>query len=221
MHSRIRVFLVDDHQVLRSGLRALLGCYADLEVVGEAGDGAELLACLPVTPTDVVVLDVLMPGMDGQEAARLVQEQYPEVAVLGLSMVTDLGQVVALLEAGFRGYVSKAAPVAEMALAIRQVAAGSRFLSTELGLASLHAVVAQDLPGEHSCPRDAEPRPVLTKREAEVLQLVAEGLSNEEVATRLFTSKRTIETHRQNIIAKTNTKNTAALIGYAARHGLV
>jgi DNA-binding NarL/FixJ family response regulator len=212
---------VDDHKVLRSGLRALLGCYPDLEVVGEAGDGAELLARLPDTPTDVVVLDVRMPGMDGQEIARRVQKLHPEVAVLGLSMVADPDQVMALLEMGFRGYASKSAPVAEVAFAIRRVAAGFPFLSTELGLASLKAIAAQGRPGEHSGLQVTEPKPVLTKREVEVLQLVAEGLSNEEVATRLFTSKRTIETHRQNIIAKTHSKNTASLVGYAVRQGLL
>jgi DNA-binding NarL/FixJ family response regulator len=97
MHSWIRVFLVDDHKVLSSGLRVLLGCYADLEVVGVAGDGAELLARLPETPSDVMVMDVLMPGMGGQEAVQLMQELHPEVAVLRLSMITDLDQVVALL----------------------------------------------------------------------------------------------------------------------------
>jgi DNA-binding NarL/FixJ family response regulator len=221
MYSRIRVFLVDDHQVLRSGLRALLSCYPDLELVGEAGDGTELLARLPDTPTDVVVLDVRMPGMDGREIARRMQAQHSRVAVLGLSMVTDLDEVMNLLDAGLKGYVLKIAPVAEVAFAIRQVAAGVPFLSTQLGLAGLKAVTAQGLPREHSGLQVAESKPGLTKREVEVLQLVAEGLSNEEVATRLFTSKRTIETHRQNLIAKTHSKNTAALVGYAVRQGLL
>jgi DNA-binding NarL/FixJ family response regulator len=220
----IRVFLVDDHAVLRSGLRALLGSYEDIAVVGEASDGDELLDVLARTSVDVVVMDVRMPGMDGAEAACRVRDQYPGVHILGLSMATDPTRVEALLAAGFSGYALKSATTAEVVFAIRRVAAGLPFLSTELGLDCLKTVDGQvETPPQYEAgPSEAGPaHRALSRREMEVLQLVAAGYSNEEIAQQLFTSKRTVETHRQNLIAKTRTKNTAALIGYAVRQGLV
>ena len=213
----IRVFLVDDHTVLRSGLRSLLADQPALSVVGEAGNGLELLEQLPNTPTDVVLLDVNMPGMDGPETARQLQEHYPEVQILVLSMLASTEYIFRMLDAGATGYLLKSAGLDEIVHGIRTVAVGRPFLCSEAGLSALHKL--RSVTSEPTAPEAKTG--TLSKRETEVLQLIAEGLTNSEIADKLFTSKRTIETHRQNIIAKTQMKNTASLIRFAVSEGLV
>jgi DNA-binding NarL/FixJ family response regulator len=216
--SMIHVFLVDDHTVLRSGLRSLLADQSDLSIVGEASNGIELLAQLPDTPTDVVLLDVNMPGMDGLETSRQLQEHYPNVQILVLSMLDSIEHVIRMLDAGAAGYLLKNAGLDEIVHGIRTVAAGRPFLCSELGLVALNKLRVIESETTYS---EAKATAGLSKRETEVLQLIAEGLTNSEIADKLFTSKRTIETHRQNIIAKTQMKNTASLIRFAVSEGLV
>jgi DNA-binding NarL/FixJ family response regulator len=214
----IHVFLVDDHTVLRTGLRKLLANEPGLTVVGEAGNGLELLAQLPDTPADVVLLDINMPGMNGPETARQLQESYPEIKILVLSMLDGEEYVFQMLDAGATGYILKNAGLDEIVHGIRTVAAGRPFLCSELGYAALNKLRdGVSVPIE----TDQSKTGVLSKRETEVLQLIAEGLTNGEIADKLFTSKRTIETHRQNIIGKTQMKNTASLIRFAVSEGLV
>ncbi|WP_210520205.1 response regulator [Hymenobacter terricola] len=215
-----RILLADDHTILRDGIRALLSAEADLEVVGEASNGAELLALLETTPTDVVLMDVQMPVLDGFATMPELRSRFPEVHVLVLSMLDHENYVARMLDAGAQGYVLKNAAISEITHAIRTVASGSRFLCAEIGLNMLFKAVAQTV----SVTIDDTNGHVgtdLTARELEVLKLIAEGLTNGEIADKLFTSKRTIETHRQNIIAKTQAKNTAALIKLAVSRGLI
>jgi DNA-binding NarL/FixJ family response regulator len=214
----IRVLLTDDHTILRDGIRALLTLQPGLEVVGEAGNGQELLALLESTPADVVLMDINMPVMDGFETMAHLREQYPDLRVLVLSMLDHENYVHRMLEAGAYGYVLKNADITEISHAIRTVAAGRPFLCTELGLDLLNKLVRTSVVvSEGNRLKSGD----LSKRELEVLHLIAEGLTNSEIADRLFTSKRTIETHRQNIIEKTQTKNTAALIKFAVSNGLL
>jgi len=210
-----RVFLVDDHTVLREGLRNLLADEPTLTVVGDASDGQQLLDQLPATPTDVVLLDLNMPGLDGLATTRRLREDFPDVRVLVLSMEVHELSIGQVLAAGALGYVLKNADKGEILVAIQAVAAGKRFLCSELGLLALDKLLAIAAPG----PVPAEVDNGLTQREQEVLQLLADGLTNQEMADKLFTSKRTVETHRQNILEKTGAKNTAALVRYAARRG--
>ena len=215
-----RILLADDHTILRDGIRALLSAEADLDVVGEAGNGAELLTMLETTPADVVLMDVQMPVLDGFSTMPELRRRFPDVRVLVLTMLDHENYVMRMLDAGALGYVLKNAVIGEIAYAIRTVAAGSPFLCTEIGLNMLTKAVAQSssslVPeGEGTTGAD------LTARELEVLKLIAEGLTNGEIGDKLFTSKRTIETHRQNIIAKTQAKNTAALIKLAVSRGLI
>jgi DNA-binding NarL/FixJ family response regulator len=214
----IRVLLTDDHTILRDGIRALLTLQPGLEVVGEAGNGQELLALLESTPADVVLMDINMPVMDGFETMAHLREQYPDLRVLVLSMLDHENYVHRMLEAGAYGYVLKNADITEISHAIRTVAAGRPFLCTELGLDLLNKLVRTSVVvSEGNRLKSGD----LSKRELEVLHLISEGLTNSEIADRLFTSKRTIETHRQNIIEKTQTKNTAALIKFAVSNGLL
>ncbi len=210
----IRLFLVDDHAVLRHGLRALFQQEtATLEIVGEAENGEQLLAQLPTTPCDVVLLDLHMPGLDGLATTQRLRTEFPDVRVLVLSMVDNERAIGQVLAAGALGYVLKNAGHAEIVMAVRTVAGGRRFLCSELGLAMLDKVLM------------GTPEPVaksaggLSAREQEILQLVADGLTTAQIAEKLYTSPRTVETHRQNIMEKTGSKNTAALIKTAASQG--
>jgi DNA-binding NarL/FixJ family response regulator len=214
----IRVFLVDDHQLVRSGLHLLLAAQPDLDIVGEANNGHELLAQLPTTPTDVVLLDLNMPGMDGPETARQLQTQYPAVRILALSMLDKESYIYQMLDAGASGYVLKSTGIEEVITGIRAVAAGGQFLCTAAGLAALRKLRAA--PAELA-EASAQQHGALSTRETEVLLLIAEGLTTGEIADKLFVSKRTIETHRQNMLDKTQAKNTAALIKLAMSEGLI
>ena len=189
-------------------------------MVGEASNGSELLTMLETTPADVVLMDIQMPVLDGFATMPELRNQFPEVHVLVLSMLDHENYVARMLEAGALGYVLKNAAFSEITHAIRTVAAGGRFLCTEIGLNMLSKAVTQTVsppPGETGTHAVAD----LTARELEVLKLIAEGMTNGEISDKLFTSKRTIETHRQNIIAKTQAKNTAALIKLAVSRGLI
>ncbi len=214
----IRVFVVDDHPLLRDGLRSLLARDQGITIVGDAAHGQDLLDQLPATPADVVLLDLNMPVLDGLATAARLRKEFPAVRILVLSMNGHAFTIGRALNAGAHGYVLKNAALDEIVAGIRAVASGKEFLSSELGLGLLHQVLTRDDP----VPDPAEKHPGrLTFREREVLQLIAQGLTNNEIADRLFTSRRTVETHRQNLILKTQAKNTAALIKYAAQNGLI
>ncbi|MBG8555230.1 response regulator [Hymenobacter guriensis] len=211
----IRIILTDDHTLLRNGLRALLARVEEVEVVGEAANGQELLDMLSTTPADVVLMDVGMPVLDGLATLPFLRQRFPEVKVLALSMLDQEEDVSQMLAAGAVGYALKTADADELAYAIRTVAAGKPFLSSIIGLnalARLH-VMAPRKPAPHI--------PELSARELEILELIGEGLTSGEIADQLFTSKRTVETHRLNILDKLQVKNTAALIKYAVRQGLI
>ena len=216
----IRVFLTDDHVVLRSGVRSLLSGHEGLEVVGEASNGLELLAQLPDTPADVVLMDINMPGMDGLETARQLHERYPEVRVLVLSMLASEEFIYQMLDAGASGYILKNAGLDEIVHGIRVVASGRQFLCTEVAFEMLTKLRTCQAGLTAAVTKNSKPGG-LSKRETEVLQLIAKGFTNGEIAEQLFTSKRTIETHRQNIIEKTQMRNTASLIRFAVSEGLV
>ena len=209
----IRLFLVDDHAMLRDGLRTLFQQHAELQVVGEAESGEQLLAQLPATPCDVVLLDLHMPGLDGLATTRRLHAEFPDVRILILSMADHARAIGQVLAAGASGYVLKNAGHDEIVAGVRAVAAGQRFLCSELGLTMLEKLLAVT----------PEPAPQLlsglTAREQEILRLVADGLTTAQIAEKLFTSPRTVESHRQHIMAKTGTKNTAALVKAAASQG--
>jgi DNA-binding NarL/FixJ family response regulator len=209
----IRLFLVDDHAVLRRGLHALFQQEPSLQVVGEAENGEQLLAQLPATPCDVVLLDMHMPGLGGLATTERLRADYPDVHVLVLSMVSNERAIGQVLTAGAQGYVLKNTGADEILVAVQAVAAGRRFLCSELGLALLEKVLV-------STPEaPTKSTSALSGREFEILQLVADGLTTAQIADKLFTSPRTVETHRQNIMEKTGAKNTAALVKLAVSQG--
>ena len=215
----IRVFLVDDHPIVRDGIRSLLEREPALEVVGTAGNGQELLDQLPNIPTDLVLVDINMPVMDGYTTTLRLREEYPDVRVLALSMLVEELYIGRMLDAGASGYLLKSTGKEEIIHAIRMVMEGKQFLCAEVGLAMLHKVLDWNASGPPAA--TTQKSQLLSKREMEVLQLIAEGLTNAEIADQLFTSKRTVETHRQNILEKTQAKNTAALVKIALADGLI
>ena len=209
----IRLFLVNDHPVLRDGLRALFEQEDALRVVGEAESGEQLLAQLPATPCDVVLLDLHMPGLDGLATTRRLRAEFPDVRVLILSMADHERAIGEVLAAGASGYVLKNASHDEIVTAVRAVAVGQRSLCSELGLTMLGKVLA-GAPAPAALPASS-----LTAREQEILRLVADGLTTAQIAEQLYTSPRTVETHRQNVMEKTGTKNTASLVKAAVSRG--
>lgn len=213
----IRVVLTDDHNIIREGLRSLLEDDDETEVVGEASNGQELLKLLEHTPADVVLLDINMPVMDGYEAAKQVKERFPDTKVLALSMLNSEPFVQKMMENGASGYILKNTGKAELRSAIKLVANGNQFMCADLAIRFLNK---SSTPEEESEKANRGSN-ILSKRELEVLGLIAEGYTNAEIADKLFTSKRTIETHRQNILEKTNAKNTANLVKYAIQNGYI
>ncbi len=212
----VRIFLADDHAILRSGLRLLLEREPDLLVVGEAGDGRAVLEAMARACADVVIMDVAMPGLNGVEATAQLLRHSPSVAVIMLSMHSDETYVLRCLRAGALGYVLKESAEAELITAIRAVITGKSFFSPKV-----RKILQQDHVERLQRAGIADSYDLLTAREREILQLIAEGNSNKEVAGRLFLSVLTIETHRKKIIEKLNLHGTADLILYAVRKGIV
>jgi DNA-binding NarL/FixJ family response regulator len=213
----IRLFLVDDHTIMRDGLRALLSREPDLQVVGEASHGQELLDRLPAAPADVVLLDLNMPVLDGLATTQRLRVEFPEVKILVLSMLLHERYVGQLFEAGACGYALKNDEIAELVLAIQTVAAGRQYLCNELSLRMLDKVLVNPVPLAEPAKNPYN----FSRRETEVLHLLAEGLTTSEIAEKLFTSKRTIETHRQNMLEKSQARNAAALIKLAMSQGVL
>ncbi|WP_210520203.1 LuxR C-terminal-related transcriptional regulator [Hymenobacter terricola] len=213
----IQLLLADGHPSRRGELRNALGAVAGLTVVGEAGTGEELFTQLAgTTPTVLLLgLDLLPPGAFA--LLPTLRAQYPELRVLARGELSNEHYVARALDLGAHGYVLNAVQLPELIHAVFTVAAGRPFLCSTIGLALVGRLYARS-PTAGTTARAALG---LSKREMEVLDLVAQGLTNAEIAVKLFTSKRTVETHRQNIIAKTQTRNTAALIKLAARQGLL
>jgi DNA-binding NarL/FixJ family response regulator len=206
MEKKITVLLVDDHSLVRRGFRRMLEDEADMEVVGEAGDGEESIKLAKQLHPQVVVMDCALPGMNGLEATRQIMEESPDTAVLMLSMHTESTWVRQAVEAGAKGYVLKNAMDLELGAAIRKVAAGETVFDPQVEQRSA-------LKGERSA--------ALTQRELEVLQMIVDGKSNKEIATALDLSANTIAVHRANIMNSLGIHKTAELVVYAIRAGLV
>jgi DNA-binding NarL/FixJ family response regulator len=214
--SRTSVLLVDDHQMVIEGLKTLLKTDASVRVVAQASSGMEALRRLHDHPgIDVALVDLNMPQMSGVELTRHIREAFPAVRVLALSMFHDHASVMEVLEAGGAGYLLKNTTKAELCAAIANVAAGRTHFSQEVGQTLLqHLDVPAQRPG-------TAPVVELTTREKEILRLVAEEKSNHDIATALFISERTVETHRKNILTKTSCKSVVGLIQYAIKHKLL
>jgi DNA-binding NarL/FixJ family response regulator len=212
----IRVVIADDHHLVRQGIRALLEKAGDIEVVGEAADGPEALALVERLLPDVLVIDIAMPHLNGLDAVGRLRSLEVKTRALILSMYADETLVRQALRNGAKGYLLKRAVTEELLLAVRAVSRGDTFLSPEVAGPVLNGLV--DAPLRI---RDLGPLDPLTSREREVLQLVAEGHTNRAIATHLHLSEKTVEKHRGHLMAKLSVHDTAALVRFAIKHGLI
>lgn len=208
---KITILLADDHSVVRQGFRRILESQADMEIVGEASNGREAIERATTLSPDVVVMDVAMPELNGIEATRRLMESSPRTRVLALSMHKDAVYVREILRAGARGYLLKDAIDADLLAAVRAIARGEGYLSPAIADA-----VLTDYRQHVTDPID-----LLTSREREVLQLIAEGKTNKEIATDLKLSVYTVDAHRGRIMEKLNLHSTGELVRFAVRKGLI
>ena len=228
--SVVRVLVADDQKVVREGIVMLLGLLPGIEVVGAAGDGEEAVALAAVELPDVVLMDLRMPRCDGVEATRRIRAAHPATEVVVLTTYADDDSLFPALQAGARGYLTKDAGAEEIARAINDVRAGAAGLSPQIQRRLLERFAAPSAgpdpaPAPAVVPTTTSAVPPtlpdgLTAREAEVLGLIADGLSNTEIAARLFVSMATVKTHINNLFAKTGVRDRAQAVGYAYRHGL-
>jgi len=213
---KLRILLADDHILMRSGLRALLDRQPNLEVVGETENGRETVALAASLKPDVVVMDVGMPILNGIEATQTIVTQNPTVAVVILSMHADESYVMRALKAGARGYLLKDSAAADLIGAIQAISQGKSFFSPKVS-----RILAEDYVRVLKQKGAVDTYDLLTSREREILQLLAEGKTNKEVATALNISPYTVETHRSHILQKLNLHNSAELVLYAVRKGII
>ncbi|WP_295936273.1 response regulator transcription factor [uncultured Alistipes sp.] len=206
-----KIILVDDHSLFRNGLRGLLERCADCQVVGEASSGEEFLSMLPGVDADVVFMDFAMPGIDGAQTTERALLKRPDLRIITLSMFGEESYYSRMVQAGARGFLLKDSDIGDVVEAIDAVMAGGSYFSPQL-LTSLTGRMRT---------RDDVPDEQLSAREREILIAVCRGLSNQEIAEELFISKRTVDKHRANILEKTGCKNTASLVVYAIRNGIV
>lgn len=220
---KINLMLVDDHEMIRSGLKSLLQTEEDLNVVGEASNGAEALEKVADLRPDVVVMDISMPVMDGLETTKRMTRQFPEIAVLVLTVHEDKQYFFQMLQAGAKGYVTKEAAADELVAAIRSVADGHVYLLPALArwLLEDYNQLAKQTSAAENENADTTGLEVLSPREREVLELVAQGNTTPRIAEALNLSPKTVSRHRERIMNKLNMHSTAELVRFAIRTGLV
>jgi DNA-binding NarL/FixJ family response regulator len=209
------ILLADDHNIVRQGLRALLQSEPHFRLVGEASDGIEAVRLAERLKPDVLITDVMMPGLNGLEVARQVSRSLPNTRIIILSMYTNDAYVIEAFKNGALGYVLKDSEASDLIQAVKEVISGNRYLSPPLSERALELYM-QKL---ESAPSD--PYELLTTREREVLQLVAEGKTSAEIANRLFISPRTAEGHRANLMRKLGLQTNADLIRFALKRGIL
>ena len=211
--SKRKVIIVDDHTLFRNGLRILLNNLENYHVVGEASNGKQFLDLIKTSAPDLVLMDISMPVMDGIEASTIAHELYPDLKIITLSMYGEEDYYYKMVNAGVKGFVLKNSDIKEVKAALDVVYDGGSFFSSEL-LQNLISSLK-------SAPKSKELHYELSEREMEILILICQGLSNQEIADKLFISKRTVDKHRANILEKSESKNTAQLVVYAIKNRFV
>lgn len=211
-----RLLLVDDHAVVRSGLRMLLGSESDVEIVGEASTAAEAIQAAAQFNPDLILMDIGLPDLSGIDATREIKKRFPKISIVALTIHEDEEYFFKMLEAGASGYVPKRAAPEELLTAIRAAANGQVYLYPSLAKLLVKDYLSQEHPADVKASLDG-----LTDREHEVLMHLAEGASNEEIAKALVISPKTVERHRENIMRKLNLHSRSELVRYAIRKGII
>ncbi len=214
--NKIRVFLADDHLILREGIRSLLGKVPDIEVVGEAGDGGEAVTMVEQLVPDVVLMDITMPGMSGLEATRQIKQKYPQVKVLILTIHETDQYLSQMLQAGASGYVVKTTATSELISAIRAVHQGDVYLYPSITRMLVENYLQRVKGGEEKTSYEG-----LTSREREILMHIAEDKKNKEIADLLGISVRTVQAHRTNLMDKLGAHDRTELVKYAINKGII
>lgn len=216
----IRILLVEDHMVVRNGIKLLLESQDNFEVVGEASNGREALEYLQSQPIpDIILTDISMEEMDGMALLQVLQKEYGRIKVVILSMLNQINYVIEAFGYGLMGYLVKNVGYNELLFALKHVSEGGRYMSEEISMLLLDQVKSGQSYGQN--PTIIRVDFDLSERELEVLQLIAEGYTNIEIADKIFLSKRTVEGHRQNLIEKAGVKNTAHLVKFAFENGIL
>ena len=220
----IQVMIIDDHKMVRDGIKASLAPADEIEIVDEADSKKEALVKIAGHPAlDVAIVDISLGESNGVEITKIIAQTYPNIRILALSMHDEITHIAHMLEAGAMGYVLKNTSMNELIEAIKTVAAGENYFSKEVSTTLMNSFMRRkgNAPvGSHSA-NDASSLEDLTKREIEILKLIAEENTNQEIAKKLFISPRTVDTHRRNLILKLDAKNTAGLVRFAIKHNLV
>ncbi len=212
--TKIKVFLVDDHKIFREGLKNLIELEEVGEIVGEAGNGKDFLDRLETIQPDLVLMDISMPVLNGIETTKLALEKYPDLKIIALSMHGDEEYYYKMIEAGVKGFLLKDGGIKEIERAIYAVHEGDSYFSHEL----LRRIITNiNKPAK----KEKEEAELLTKREIEVLHEICNGLTNDEIAEKLFISAQTVKGHRSSLLSKTNCRNSASLVMYAIKHKLI
>jgi len=206
----VKIFIVDDHQIVVAGLKTLLLGLENIEVAGAASNAFEAIPFLKENKVDVVLLDINLPDVSGIDLCKKINKEFPSIKILGISTFSERSYISRMIENGASGYLIKSASAEEIAEAIQTVMQGKMYLSvsTEHLIHPVNSMAANTLPA-------------ITKREKEVLALIAEGLTNNQIAEKLFISPLTVDSHRKNLLTKLQVNNTAALIRLAIGHGLI
>jgi DNA-binding NarL/FixJ family response regulator len=210
---KYRVMLVDDHKLFRKGLRMLIDTLGRFEVAAEASNGIEFLNLLDQNMPAVVMLDIAMPEMDGIEAARLALLKYPDLKIITLSMFGEQDYYFKMVDAGVKGFLLKNSDFTEVRMALETVVEGGNYFSRELLMNLVNSL--------KNSPEELTPDSPLSDREKEIILLICKGMSTQEIADSLCLSKRTVDSHRANILLKTGCRNTASLVVYAIKEKLV
>jgi len=209
----IKVAIVDDHPMLIRGLQSMLSCADFIEVTGAYLSGAALLKALPQTRPDVLLMDIQMPEQSGEELAQILHKQYPELAILAFTNLEHQYYIKSMIQCGVLGYVLKSSGEAALLRAIQTVYKGEHYFDPIINQQAIGAL----RPSAYSSPKS----PLLTEREKEILELIAADLSSQDIATRLYITKRTVDFHRQNLLLKMDVKNAARLVKKAIELGLI
>lgn len=211
----VKIALADDHKIVRDGIKTMLESQPEIEVVAEASNGNEILEKLDDTSVDLVVMDISMPEKDGIQATKEIKEQYPNVKVLALTMSNDDLHIRQMIQAGASGYIMKSAGRKDLKDAIETIMSGKHYFSDE----ATQSIMMDLVKGKgKSTTMDAVH---ITDRELEILELIVQEYTNQEIAEKLFISSRTVDAHRRNLLQKTGARNTAGLVKYAFQHNLI
>ncbi len=213
--ANIKVLLVDDHKIVRDGIKLMLESQPDINVISEAENGKQALETLEDELVDLTVMDINMPVMDGVTATRKIKESYPDVKVLALTMSNDDLHIRQMIQAGASGYIMKSAGRKELRSAIDAIMDGRHYFSDE----ATESIMMDLVKGKG---KSTAPEPIhITDREQEILELIVQEHTNQEIAEKLYISSRTVDAHRRNLLQKTGARNTAGLVKYAFQHNLI